>query len=156
VRGATRSKVVVVKPTPDLEPYIVQAQKTKGADLVLMRTSRSVTQTGLEMPVTLEVRSNEALFGSGQPIRARELVVAPRLNSSLRVTIENMLREAERDLIERGVPRENIPSPLMAAVEVTAFLSQLESVSGSMWVAVAARRDLTPAGPVQVYLSLMR
>jgi predicted nucleic acid-binding Zn-ribbon protein len=156
VRGATRSKAVVVKPSPDLEPYIAQAQKTKGADLVLMRTLRSVTQTGLEMPVTLEVRSNDALFGSGQPIRARELVIAPRLNSSLKVTLENLLRETERDLIERGVPRENIPSPLVPAVEVTTFLSQLESVSGSVWLAVAARRDVTPAGPVQVYLSLMR
>jgi hypothetical protein len=158
IRGATRSKAVVVKPSPDLEPYVALAQRSKGADLVLMRTSRSVTQTGIELPVTLEVRPNEALFTSGQPVRSRELIVATasRANSSLRVAVENLLRETERDLLERGVPRENIPSPLIAASEVTAFLNQLETTSGSVWVAVAARRDLTPAGPVQVYLSLMR
>jgi uncharacterized protein (DUF3084 family) len=158
VRGATRSKAVVVKPSPDLEPYIALAQRSKGADLVLMRTSRSVTQTGIELPVTLEVRPNEALYTSGQPVRSRELIVgsASRANSSLRVAVENLLRETERDLFERGVPRENIPNPLVAASEVGGFLSQLETASGSVWVAVSARRDLTPAGPVQVYLSLMR
>jgi hypothetical protein len=158
VRGATRSKAVVVKPSADLEPYIALAQRSKGADLVLMRTSRSVTQTGIELPVTLEVRPNEALYTSGQPVRSRELIVgsASRANSSLRVAVENLLRETERDLLERGVPRENIPNPLVATNEVNGFLGQLETASGSVWVAVSARRDLTPAGPVQVYLSLMR
>jgi uncharacterized protein (DUF3084 family) len=158
VRGATRSKAVVVKPSPDLEPYIALAQRSKGSDLVLMRTSRSVTQTGIELPVTLEVRPNEALYTSGQPVRSRELIVgsASRANSSLRVAVENLLRETERDLLERGVPRENIPNPLVTTNEISGFLSHLETTSGSVWVAVSARRDLTPAGPIQVYLSLMR
>ncbi|MFN3266427.1 MAG: DUF3084 domain-containing protein [Deinococcales bacterium] len=157
VRGATRSKAVVVKPSPDLEPYISEAQRSKGSDLILMRTSRSVTQTGIELPVTLEVRPNEALYTSGQPIRLRELMIgAAKGSSSLRLSVENLLRDSGRELLERGVPRENLPNPLVPVGELGAFLSQLESNSGSVWVAVAARRDLTPAGPIQVYLSLMR
>ncbi len=159
-RGATRSKAVSLKPSADLEPYISQVLKTKGADLVLMRTSRSVTQTGIELPVTLEVRANETLFTSGQPLVSRELSVgqinASRPNSSWRVAIENLLRETQRDLIERGVPRENIPTQLVSAAEQNMFLAQLESLSGTVWIAVAARRDIVPSGPVQVYLSVMR
>jgi uncharacterized protein (DUF3084 family) len=160
IRGATRSKSVVLKPSSDLDPYINLALKSKGSDLVLMRTSRSVTQTGIELPVTLEVRSNEILFSSGQPIRSRELglgtIANQRPNSSWRVAIENLLRETERDLIERGVPRENIPSGLVLAAEINAFIDQLENLGGTVWIAVAARKEITPAGPVQVYLSLMR
>ena len=157
LRGATRSKAVVLKPTPDLDPYISAVQKSKGSDLILMRTSRSVTQTGIELPVTLEVRSNEVLLSSGQPLRSRELSLGTqRPNSSWRVAIESLLRESERDLIDRGVPRENMTSPLVSLAEQTAFLGQLENYSGTVWIAVAARRDITPAGPVQVYLSLMR
>jgi uncharacterized protein (DUF3084 family) len=160
IRGATRSKSVVLKPSPDLDPYINLALKSKGADLVLMRTSRSVTQTGIELPVTLEVRSNEILFSAGQPIRSRELglgaLSSQRPNSSWRVAIDNLLRETERDLIERGVPRENIPNGLVSAMEIKAFIDQLENFGGTVWIAVAARREITPAGPVQTYLSLMR
>ncbi len=157
IRGATRSKAVVLKPSSDLEPYIALAQKSKGSDLILMRTSRSVTQTGLELPVTLEVRSNDVLFSSGQPIRSRELSlgIGNRPNSSWRVALENLLRETERDLLDRGVPRENL-SALVVAPEINTFITQLEGQSGTVWIAVAARRDITPAGPVQVYLSLMR
>ncbi len=157
-RGATRNKAVVLKPSADLDPYIALAQKSKGADLVLMRTSRSVTQTGLELPVTLEVKSNDVLFSSGQPLRSREISLGTgnKPNSSWRVAFENLVRETERDLIERGVPKENIPATLVSSAELTAFIAQLESLSGTVWIAVAARRDITPAGPVQVYLSLMR
>jgi uncharacterized protein (DUF3084 family) len=159
-RGATRSKSVVLKPSADLDPYINLALKSKGSDLVLMRTSRSVTQTGIELPVTLEVRANEILFSNGQPIRSRELglgnIANQRPNSSWRVAIENLLRETERDLIERGVPRENLPVGLVSTIEVNAFMTQLENFGGTVWIAVAARREITPAGPVQVYLSLMR
>ncbi len=161
LRGATRSKAVVLKPSSDLDPYIALVQKSKGADLILMRTSRSVTQTGIEMPVTLEVRSNDVLFSLGQPVRSRELglglsLSAARPNSSWKVAIENLVRESERDLLERGIPKENIPSPLISPAEQTAFLSQLEGITGTVWIAVAARREITPAGPVQAYLSLMR
>jgi uncharacterized protein (DUF3084 family) len=160
IRGATRNKSVVLKPSPDLEPYIALVLKSKGSDLILMRTSRSVTQTGLELPVTLEVRSNEALFGTGQPIRSRELGLGTlgtqRPNSSWRVAIDSLLRETERDLIERGVPRENIPAGLVTNTEINAFISQLENFGGTVWIAVAARREITPAGPVQVYLNQMR
>ncbi len=158
VRGATRNKAVVLKPSADLDPYIALVQKSKGSDLVLMRTSRSVTQTGMELPVTLEVRSNEVLFNSGQPLRSREISLGSgsKPNSSWRVAFENLLRESERDLLERGVPKENIPATLVSVTEMTAFMAQLESLSGTVWIAVAARRDITPAGPVQVYLSLMR
>ena len=160
IRGATRSKSVVLKPSPDLDPYINLALKSKGSDLILMRTSRSVTQTGIELPVTLEVRSNEVLFSSGQPIRSRELglgiISNQRPNSSWRVAIENLLRETERDLIERGVPRETLPTGLVSVAEINAFIDQLENLSGTVWIAVSARREITPAGPVQTYLSLMR
>ncbi len=160
IRGATRSKSVVLKPSPDLDPYINLALKSKGSDLILMRTSRSVTQTGIELPVTLEVRSNEVLFSSGQPIRSRELglgtISNQRPNSSWRVAIENLLRETERDLIERGVPRENLPTGLVSVTEINAFIDQLENFGGTVWIAVSARREITPAGPVQTYLSLMR
>ncbi len=159
-KGAARNKVVVLKPSNDIQPFVEATSRSSGSDLILMRATRRVTQTGLELPVRLEVKTNESLFKAGQPIRARELAVGlpsgTRTISSWRVAIDSLLRDAERDLQARGVPKENMPVNLVSAAEVNIFLGQLEMFSGSAWIAVAARQEVTPAGPIYAYLTVMR
>jgi predicted nucleic acid-binding Zn-ribbon protein len=152
-RGAPRSKQVTVKPSNDLEPYVKGVLKTNTPDLIVIRSTRSITQTGLEFPVSVEIFSNTMLYSAGQPITSRELSLVVG-DSSLSVSLENLGREAERQLREQNVPKENIAT--LPQEDINNALERLKGVTGTVWVAVASRQDVLPSGPVRLYISMLR
>jgi predicted nucleic acid-binding Zn-ribbon protein len=152
-RGAPRSKQVTIKPKNDLGEYINGVLKTSTPDLVVIRSSRSVTQTGLEFPITVEVFANTTLYAAGQPISSRELSLSVSA-ANLSTTLENLGREAERQLREQGVPKENIAT--LPSDDIEDALKRLKGMSGTVWVAVASRQDVLPSGPIRLYISMLR
>lgn len=152
-KGAPRSKQVTIKPVNDLDIYVKAVLRTGTPDLIVIRSSRSVTQTGIEFPIEINVFSNATLYSAGQPITSRELSLVVG-NSSLGVALENLGREAERQLREQNVPRENIAT--VPAGDIAQAIDRLKGATGTVWVAVASRQDVLPAGPVRLYLSMLR
>jgi uncharacterized protein (DUF3084 family) len=152
-KGAPRSKQVTIKPVNDLDIYVKAVLRTGTPDLIVVRSSRSVTQTGLEFPIEINVFSNTTLYSAGQPIASRELSLVVG-NSSLSVALENLGREAERQLREQNVPRENIAT--IPTSDIAQAIERLKGATGTVWVAVASRQDVLPAGPVRLYLSMLR
>jgi predicted nucleic acid-binding Zn-ribbon protein len=152
-KGAPRNKQVTIKPVNDLEPYVRAVLRTSTPNLIVVRSSRSVTQTGLEFPVEIGVFSNTTLYAAGQPITSRELSLLVG-EASLSVSLENLAREAERQLREQNVPRENITP--VADEDIQLAIQRLRGGTGTVWVAVAARQDVLPAGPVRLYLTMLR
>jgi uncharacterized protein (DUF3084 family) len=152
-RGAPRSKQVTIKPKNDLAVYIQGVLKTSTPDLIIVRSTRSVTQTGLEFPITIEVFANTTLYSAGQPITSRELALSVG-ESTLSVSLENLGREAERQLREQGVPKENIAT--LPSADVEDALKRLKGMTGTVWVAVASRQDVLPSGPIRLYISMLR
>ena len=152
-KGAPRSKQVTIKPVNDLDIYVKAVLRTSTPDLIVIRSSRSVTQTGIEFPIEINVFSNATLYSAGQPIASRELSLVVG-NSSLSVALENLGREAERQLREQNVPRENIAT--IPDSDISQAIDRLKGATGTVWVAVASRQDVLPAGPVRLYLSMLR
>lgn len=152
-KGAPRSKQVTIKPVNDLDIYVKAVLRTGTPDLIVVRSSRSVTQTGIEFPIEINVFSNATLYSAGQPIASRELSLVVG-NSSLSVALENLGREAERQLREQNVPRENIAT--IPNDDILQAIDRLKGATGTVWVAVASRQDVLPAGPVRLYLSMLR
>jgi uncharacterized protein (DUF3084 family) len=152
-RGAPRSKQVTIKPVNELDIYVKGVLRTGTPDLVVVRSSRSVTQTGLEFPIEIFVYSNATLYAAGQPITSRELSLLVG-ESSLNVAIENLAREAERQLRDQNVPRENIAP--VSDEDITQAVERLRGGTGTVWVAVASRQDVLPSGPVRLYLTMLR
>lgn len=152
-KGAPRSKQVTIKPINDLDIYVKAVLRTGTPDLIVVRSSRSVTQTGIEFPIEINVFSNTTLYSAGQPIASRELSLVVG-NSSLSVALENLGREAERQLREQNVPRENIAT--IPDGDILQAIDRLKGATGTVWVAVASRQDVLPAGPVRLYLSMLR
>ena len=152
-KGAPRTKQITIKPVNDLDIYVKAVLRSNAPDLILVRSSRSVTQTGLEFPVEVSVLSNSTLYAAGQPIASRELSLVVG-NSSLGVALENLGREAERQLREQNVPRENIAT--VPSGDIAQMIERLKGATGTVWVAVASRQDVLPAGPVRLYLSMLR
>ena len=152
-KGAPRSKQVTIKPVNDLDIYVKAVLRTGTPDLIVVRSSRSVTQTGIEFPIEINVFSNTTLYSAGQPIASRELSLVVG-NSSLSVALENLGREAERQLREQNVPRENIAT--IPDGDILQAIERLKGATGTVWVAVASRQDVLPAGPVRLYLSMLR
>ncbi len=152
-RGAPRSKQVTIKPSNDLDTYVRAVLRTSTPDLIVLRSSRSVTQTGIEFPITLQVLPNTALYSAGQPIASRELSLAVG-DASLRVALENLSREAEQQLREQLVPKENIAT--LPDEDIRDILERLKGMTGTVWVAVASRQDVQPSGPIRMYLSMLR
>ena len=152
-KGAPRPKQVTIKPVNDLDIYVKAVLRTGTPDLIVIRSSRSVTQTGIEFPIEINVFSNATLYSAGQPITSRELSLVVG-NSSLSVALENLGREAERQLREQNVPRENIAT--IPDSDIAQAIDRLKGATGTVWVAVASRQDVLPAGPVRLYLSMLR
>ncbi len=152
-KGAPRSKQVTIKPVNDLDIYVKAVLRTGTPDLIVVRSSRSVTQTGIEFPIEINVFSNTTLYSAGQPIASRELSLVVG-DSSLGVALENLGREAERQLREQNVPRENIAT--VPAGDIAQAIDRLKGATGTVWVAIASRQDVLPAGPVRLYLSMLR
>ena len=157
-QGSARGKPLALKPNNDLEPYIAQALKFPGPDLVMVRASRNLSP-GLEVPVTLDIRANKTLFYAAQPIRTRELSLGtkaqPKAIEDVQTQLARLLRETIGDLRSKGVPYENIPFDSLKEDELMAFALKLKALSGNVAISVASRQDVTPSGPLEFYFEVL-
>jgi predicted nuclease with TOPRIM domain len=157
-QGSARGKPLALKPNNNLEPYIAQALKFPGPDLVMVRASRNLSP-GLEVPVTLDIRANKTLFYAAQPIRVRELSLGtqaqPKPLEEVQTQLARLLRETIADLRSKGVPYENIPFDSLKEDELTAFAMKLQVLSGNVAVSVASRKDVMPSGPLEFYFEIL-
>jgi peptidoglycan hydrolase CwlO-like protein len=157
-QGSARGKPLALKPNNDLEPYVAQALKYPGPDLVMVRASRNLSP-GLEVPVTLDIRANKTLFLAAQPIRVRELTLGsqtqPKALEDVQSQLARLLRETIADLRAKGVPSENIPFESLNENSLIAFAQKLEPLSGTVTISVASRKDVTPSGPLEFYFEIL-
>jgi uncharacterized protein (DUF3084 family) len=157
-QGSARGKPLALKPNNDLEPYVAQALKTPGPDLVMVRASRNLSP-GLEVPVTLDIRANKTLFYAAQPIRVRELALGtqaqPKPLEDVQTQLARLLRETIADLRSKGVPYENIPFEGLNEDQLMAFALKLQPLSGNVAISVASRKDVTPSGPLEFYFEVL-
>jgi uncharacterized protein (DUF3084 family) len=157
-QGSARGKPLALKPNNDLEPYVAQALKTPGPDLVMVRASRNLSP-GLEVPVTLDIRANKTLFYAAQPIRVRELALGtqaqPKPLEDVQTQLARLLRETIADLRSKGVPYENIPFDSLNEDQLMAFALKLQTLSGNVAISVASRKDVTPSGPLEFYFEIL-
>ena len=157
-QGSARGKPLALKPNNDLEPYVAQALKFSGPDLVMVRASRNLSP-GLEVPVTLDIRANKTLFYAAQPIRTRELSLGtqaqPKALEDLQTQLSRLLRETIADLRSKGVPYENIPFDGLKEDELMAFALKLKALTGNVAISVASRQDVTPSGPLEFYFEVL-
>jgi hypothetical protein len=149
---------LALKPNNDLEPYVAQALKFSGPDLVMVRASRNLSP-GLEVPVTLDIRANKTLFFAAQPIRVRELSLGtpaqPKALEDVQTQLTRLLRETIADLRAKGVPSENIPFESLGETELVAFALKLKALTGTVSISVASRQDVTPSGPLEFYFEII-
>ncbi len=156
-RGAARGKPLSLLPNDDLEPYVAQAVKSGGPDLVMVRATRNLTR-GVQVPVTLEIRSNKTLYLASQPIRTLEVTLggSDRANAIL-TRLQTLLRDVRGDLRTKNVPLENInPPDVIPDDEVAEFADRLRELSGSVVIGVAGRQDVLPSGPLRFYFFILR
>jgi predicted nuclease with TOPRIM domain len=157
-QGSARGKPLALKPNNDLEPYVAQALKSPGPDLVMVRASRNLSP-GLEVPVTLDIRANKTLFYAAQPIRVRELSLGtqaqPKPLEDVQTQLARLLRETIADLRSKGVPYENIPFEGLNEDQLMAFALKLQTLSGNVAISVASRKDVTPSGPLEFYFEIL-
>ncbi len=156
-RGAARGKPLALLPNDDLEPYVAQAVKSGGPDLVMVRATRNLTR-GVQVPVTLEIRSNKTLYLASQPIRTLEVTLggSDRTNAIL-TRLQTLLRDVRGDLRTKNVPLENInPPDVIPDDEVAEFADRLRTLSGSVVIGVAGRQDVLPSGPLRFYFFILR
>jgi uncharacterized protein (DUF3084 family) len=156
-RGAARGKPLSLLPNDDLEPYVAQAVRSSGPDLVMVRTTRNLTR-GVQVPVTLEIRSNKTLYLASQPIRTLEVTLggSDRANAIL-TRLQTLLRDVRGDLRAKSVPLENInPPDVIPDDEVAEFAGRLRELSGSVVIGVAGRQDVLPSGPLRFYFFILR
>ncbi len=156
-RGAARGKPLSLLPNDDLEPYVSQAVKSGGPDLVMVRATRNLTR-GVQVPVTLEIRSNKTLYLASQPIRTLEVTLggSDRANAIL-TRLQTLLRDVRGDLRTKNVPLENInPPDVIPDDEVAEFADRLRELSGSVVIGVAGRQDVLPSGPLRFYFFILR
>jgi uncharacterized protein (DUF3084 family) len=157
-QGSARGKPLALKPNNDLEPYVAQALKSPGPDLVMVRASRNLSP-GLEVPVTLDIRANKTLFYAAQPIRVRELALGtqaqPKPLEDVQTQLARLLRETIADLRSKGVPYENIPFEGLNEDQLMAFALKLQTLSGNVAISVASRKDVTPSGPLEFYFEIL-
>lgn len=159
-RGAARGKPLALLPNNDLEPYVAQAVRSGGPDLVMVRATRNLTR-GLQVPVTLDIRSNRTLYLASQPIRSLEIALggvdgAPRASDALE-RLQSLLREVRNDLRTKNVPVENInPPDVIPDDEVAEFADHLRTLSGNVVIGVAGRQDVLPSGPLRFYFFILR
>ena len=159
-RGAARGKSLMLLPNNDLEPFVAQAIRNGGPDLVMVRATRNLTR-GLQVPVTLELRSNRTLYLASQPIRTLELTLgtagnAPKASDTLE-RLQGVLRDVRNDLRTKNVPVENInPPDVIPDEEVAEFADRLGTLSGTVVIGVAGRQDVLPSGPLRFYFFILR
>lgn len=158
-RGAARGKPLMLLPNNDLEPYVAQAVRNGGPDLVMVRATRNLTR-GLQVPVTLELRSNRMLYLASQPIRTLEITLATDGSakaSDVQDRLQSLLRDVRNDLRTKNVPVENInPPDVIPDEEVAEFADRLRALSGSVVIGVAGRQDVLPSGPLRFYFFILR
>jgi uncharacterized protein (DUF3084 family) len=160
-RGAARGKPLTLLPNDDLEPYVTQAVRSGGPDLVMVRATRNLTR-GLQVPVTLEIRSNRTLYLAAQPIRTLEITLgsSDRARADAKdilTRLQSLLRDVRGDLRTKNVPLENInPPDVIPDDEVAEFADRLRAQSGNVVIGVAGRQDVLPSGPLRFYFFILR
>lgn len=120
------------------------------SSFVLCRATQN-SPTGFPVDLSCDARPNTVLFRAGQPIRSAMVTVDGKTTQS---QITEIVQDAVLELTSRGVPSDYINNQGLDVSQFASLLSQLNSRSGKVMIAIAARDDVKPASRVDLYAVL--